>query len=113
LPIQLSVLGILSREFFAILDTGLNHNFALRAEHLQQWAGVSAKQLGMVSINGYPIPIAQADLVLEGSTLALPDGIAVYPANVPFAPRLPTLGLRALVRNRIRVLIDGADVTIG
>ena len=67
----------------------------------------------MVSINGYPIPIAQADLVLEGATLAIPDGIAVYPANVPFAPRLPTLGLRALVRNRIRVLIDGADVTIG
>jgi hypothetical protein len=112
-PVRLSVHGVLSQEFPAILDTGLNHNFAIRAEHLHYWAGATAKQCGIVSINGYPIPIAQADLVLEGSVLPLPDGIAIYPDNVPFAPRLPTLGLRALVRNNIRVLIDGTDVTLG
>lgn len=105
--------GIASVEFPAVVDTGLSHNMSMREEHLQQWVQLPAKRIGVVSINGYPVPTVQADLVIEGRTLPLRDGIAVYPPGNPFAPRLPTLGLRALVRNKVRLLIDGYDVTIG
>jgi hypothetical protein len=112
-PLRLAVQGILSQEFPAILDTGLNHNLAIQEEQLQQWAQVVVKRSAVVSINGYPIPIAQADLVLEGKVLPLRDGIVVYPPGMSFAPRLPTLGLRALVRHKVRIVINGIDVTVG
>ncbi len=112
-PLRLAVQGILSQEFPAILDTGLNHNLAIREEQLQQWAQVVVKKSGIVTINGYPIPVGQADLVLAGRVLSLRDGIVVYPAGTPFSPRLPTLGLRALVRHKVRVVVDGVNATIG
>jgi hypothetical protein len=112
-PIRLSIQGILSPEFPAVLDTGLSHNLSLREEHFQQWVQLPAKRIGTVSINGHPVPTVQVDLVLEGKTLPLRDGIAVYPPQNPFAPRLPTIGLRALVRNKVRLVIDGFDLTIG
>ena len=112
-PIRLSIHGVLSQEFPAVLDTGLSHNLSMREEHLQQWIQLPAKRTGIVSINGLPVPTVQVDLVLEGKTFPLRDGMAVYPPQNPFAPRLPTLGLRALVRNKVRLVIDGFDVTIG
>lgn len=112
-PLRLSMQGISSAEFPAVLDTGLSHNMSMREEHLQQWVQLPAKKIGIVSINGHPVPTVQADLVIEGKTLPLRDGIAVYLPGNPFAPRIPTLGLRALVRNKVRLVIDGFDVTIG
>jgi hypothetical protein len=111
-PVRLSFQGILSPEFPAILDTGLSHNFSMREEHLQQWLQLPAKRIGVVFINGHPVPTVQADLMLEGKTLLLREGVVVYPPKSPFAPRLPTLGLRALVRNKVRLVIDGFDVAI-
>ena len=40
--------------------------------------------------------------------LELKGGIAVYPPDVPNPARLPILGLRGLIRNRLRLTIDGA-----
>ena len=40
--------------------------------------------------------------------LTLPQGIAVHRASDPFAPRLPLLGVRALVTNQLRITIDGS-----
>lgn len=112
-PVRLSIQGLLSPEFPAVLDTGLSHNFSMKEEHLQQWLQLPAKKVGVAFINGYPVPTVHADLVIEGRMLALREGMAVYPPQNPFAPRLPTLGLRALVRNKVRLVIDGYDVTIG
>jgi hypothetical protein len=85
----------------------------MKEEHLQQWLQLPAKKIGVVFINGFPVPTVQADLIIEGKTLTLREGMAVYPPQNPFAPRLPTLGVRALVRNKVRLVIDGDDVTIG
>lgn len=38
--------------------------------------------------------------------LELPRGIAVYPTEGEF-PRLPLLGLRALISNRLHLAVDG------
>ncbi|HEX7377727.1 MAG TPA: hypothetical protein VF278_11475 [Pirellulales bacterium] len=111
-PIRLTIAGILSPEFPAILDTGLSHNLSMREEHVQQWVQLPARKTGIVFVNGQAAPTIEADLVLEGITFPLRDGVVAYPPRHPFAPRLPTLGLRALVRNNIRLLIDGFDVTI-
>lgn len=70
------------------------------------------RKLGAIRINGVIVPVAAADIELDGTVLSNPDGIVVYPDNVPFAPRLPVLGLRTLVRNNVEVVIRGHDVII-
>jgi len=35
------------------------------------------------------------------------EGLIVYPDNAPNPARLPILGLRALVRNHLKLIIDG------
>jgi hypothetical protein len=37
----------------------------------------------------------------------MPEGIVVYPEDVPNPARLPILGLRALVRSDLKLIIDG------
>ena len=39
--------------------------------------------------------------------LCAPEGIIVYPNLFPNPSRIPTLGLRALVRNELSLIIDG------
>ena len=42
------------------------------------------------------------------------EGITIYPEGAPNTPRLPLLGLRAISRNGLRIVIDGKrrEVTI-
>lgn len=70
------------------------------------------RKLSDVKINGVVVPVAVADIELDGAILSNPDGIIVYPDNIPFAPRLPVLGLRTLVRNNVEIVIRGKDVII-
>jgi hypothetical protein len=39
--------------------------------------------------------------------LALDEGIAIYPNDGSNYPRLPLLGLRAIIKNNLRLVIDG------
>ena len=39
--------------------------------------------------------------------LSLREGIIIYPRGNPLGPRLPLLGLRALVQNNLEMVIDG------
>jgi hypothetical protein len=39
--------------------------------------------------------------------LEMHEGLIVYPEDAPNPARLPILGLRALVRNRLTLVIDG------
>jgi hypothetical protein len=109
-----------ARRFPAILDTGLNHNFAIRREHLDRWTTLSLPMLRQVTIQNRDIPLAAAHVWLhrnrpgtssiadlEPIRLRTPEGIAVFPANVSNPARLPILGLRALVRNHLKLIIDG------
>jgi hypothetical protein len=57
--------------------------------------------------------LVEADIDLDGTILHCPEGVSVFPDGHPVAPRLPLLGLRAVARNKIKIVIDGMDVTVG
>jgi hypothetical protein len=106
-PIGLWAGDQLSPRFPAILDTGHSHNLSIRREQFREWVKADLKQTGFIRVNNQVVPLAQADLDLEGTRIRCPEGIAVYPDSHPSAPRLPLLGLRAIVRNGLTVIIDG------
>jgi hypothetical protein len=108
------------RRFPAILDTGLNHNFAIRREHLERWAALRLAERKSVSIGNQNVPLAAAHVWvyrnepgtnttsdLQPFRLRTPEGIAVFPERTPNPARLPILGLRALVRSDLKLIIDG------
>jgi len=110
--------------FPAILDTGHNHNFSIQERQVIEWARVrpnSLARLGEVRVNRQEVPLLAAflwihrnrsgrsELLPQPYRMALPQGIAMYPEGMPGAPRLPLLGLRGLVSNKLRLTIDGAN----
>jgi hypothetical protein len=107
--------------FPAILDTGNNHNFAIRRDHLVRWAGLqpdASRVLGAMRERDRRLPLHAARLWLhrnvpgerrarhdrEPHLLEVAEGITVYPDDI--GPRLPILGLRALTRNHLHLGID-------
>lgn len=104
----------------AVLDTGNNHNFAIREEHFA-WARLpDASKIGQVRTLGQELDLLAVNVWIHpnrpGSRdtwdrqpfrLELHGGIAVYPRGVPSPARLPILGLRAIIKNDLRLLIDG------
>lgn len=107
--------------FPAILDTGHNHNFSIHERHIVDWARLSREQLprrGRTTVDEEKISLhaaivwihpnvpGQRDQFTEQAPycLELPEGIAIRPgADIP---RLPLLGLRALVRNKLHFTMD-------
>jgi hypothetical protein len=129
--VSLAVRDVLSgtaemRRFPALLDTGMNHFFALQERHLTQWAELALNQLDIVghirergqtlslyaaSLFVYPNKAGNIELAEQISfRLSIPRGIIVYP-NAGL-PRLPLLGLRTNVHNRLRLLISGDQRTV-
>ena len=113
-----------AQRFPAVLDTGNNHNFSIRHAHLLSWAGTAVTEhfeRGRMIVADQEIPLVNANVWLHRNRLGerdllgrkppicleLPEGIAVYPPNALHAVRLPTLGLRGLVRNGLRLVVDG------
>jgi hypothetical protein len=109
--------------FPAILDTGFSHNFGIREELLVRWAGIHPAcfpRTGDLRVNNVTVSRYDADVWLYRNQsgqcaeleddrpfrLALNQGIAVYPAGTPHAPRLPVLGLRALKWTGLHLSID-------
>ncbi|HWB13589.1 MAG TPA: hypothetical protein VG826_30470 [Pirellulales bacterium] len=111
--VRLCVGRQISGEFPAVLDTGHSHNFSISEALLHSWTGFSLLSVRTTRVNGVPVPVAMADVELEGHRLRLPDGIAVFPQGHPAITRLPLVGLRAIVRNRLKVSIEGDEATIG
>jgi hypothetical protein len=109
-----------SRQFPAILDTGLNHNFAIRREHLDRWTALRLPARKSVTIRKQEIPLAATHVWvyrnqprtnspsdLAPVRLRTPEGIVVFPESALNPARLPILGLRALVRSDLKLTIDG------
>ena len=109
--------------FLAILDTGHNHTFSIQERHLVEWAGLgpaALAEIGSVRDRGDRIGLRAAAIWVhrtepgsrqrltsdEPYELSAPHGIAVYPAEADF-PRLPLLGLRAITRNRLVLVVNG------
>jgi hypothetical protein len=104
--------------FPAVLDTGNNHNFAIRQEQLDRWTGLTLAKRGLVNVGGRTLPLYAANVWIHSDhrgafRLRMEEGIVVYP-DVPNPARLPILGLRGLVRNGVRLIIDGKtqEVTV-
>jgi hypothetical protein len=113
-----------SPRFPAILDTGHNHNLSIQERQLTQWAAIrpdALPHLGHIVVNRQEVPLLSAKLWIHRNRpqmsevlsrpygMELPQGIAVYREGTPGAPRLPLLGLRGLVNNRLQLTVDGAN----
>jgi hypothetical protein len=112
--------------FPALLDTAHTHHFLIREEHLWRWAGLrpDALHLGWGSIRqqGRRFPLRAAQLWMHPNLpghwdrpagrpphrIYVPEGIVVYPPGSSF-PRLPLVGLRAIVRNKLDPRVRGKD----
>jgi hypothetical protein len=109
--------------FPAVLDTGCSHNFGIREELLRRWAGIQPAdfpRMRDIHVNGITVSRYDADVWLYRNQpgqreeladglpcrLALKEGIVVYPAGTPNAPRLPVLGLRGLKWTGLPLSID-------
>ncbi|MBI3461470.1 MAG: hypothetical protein HY000_00185 [Planctomycetes bacterium] len=110
--VRLIVRGGPTPRFPAVLDTGHSHNFSITERQLRDWGQTSLPTVRVIRVNGRPVPVANADLEIDGILLTLPEGIAVFPEGHPAATRLPLLGLRALVRNRLKTVIDGKNMQV-
>jgi hypothetical protein len=115
--------------FPAIVDTGHTHTFAVKHQHLRQWCGIRPdmlRPLGHIRHAENRIPLHALRLWLhfnrpgemapsldEPFSLELLGGVAVYPDGQQY-PRLPLLGMRAILGNHLRLTIDGerASVTL-
>jgi hypothetical protein len=103
--------------FPAVLDTGNNHNFAIRQDQLARWTGLSLPKRGLINVGGRTIPLYAANVWIHADSgtsfcLWMEEGIAIYPPDVANPARLPILGLRRLLRNGLRIVIDGKKLDI-
>jgi hypothetical protein len=106
-----------------ILDTGNTFTFAITERQLCTWAGLDPRFLNTclpIDLGGHTIPVREARIWLypnrpggrdtfadqPARLLEVRRGIAIYPDGAPNAPRLPILGLRALVENRLHLKVD-------
>jgi hypothetical protein len=127
--VSIHLAGVLQPEqnipkFPALLDTGNNFDFSIQHRHLREWAGVDSALfplLGDVEIDDQPVDRHEATVWLypnipgtrdipSGSPpfrLSMRKGIAVYARDaVPPGPRLPLLGLPALLNNDLDFWLD-------
>jgi hypothetical protein len=100
--------------FPAVVDTGNNHNFAIRQEQFARWTGLTLPKRGLVNVGGTTNPLHAGNVWIHPDSgdpfrLRMEEGIAVYPPDLTNPARLPILGLRGLVRNGLRIVIDGKD----
>ena len=106
------------KPFPAILDTGHSHNFSIARRHLERWGGAELPRIGQSRVGGNLVPQCAAELKLhrnrpgrrelrDAYPLKMDGGIAVIPDDLPIAPRLPLLGIKAIIGNKLRMILDG------
>jgi hypothetical protein len=107
----------------ALLDTGNNHNFSIQEHQLSRWAGIQPQGLAFLGTirEGERTPsLRRAHIWIHRNQsgardrrvgrpflLALEEGIATYPSDGSNYPRIPLLGLRAIIKNNLRLVIEG------
>jgi hypothetical protein len=116
----------------ALIDTGNNAAFSIQDRHLREWSGINSNLLtflGNSIISDRIVPRRAATVWLYPNVpgtrivagdrrpylLDVPEGIAVYGGDaLPIAPRLPLLGLPALLHNDLELWLDPelAEVTV-
>lgn len=97
---KMSGLGPDAARIPIILDTGYTHHFSINECQLFEWAGARSGRVWIYrNVPGERIP----DPLATPIALTLPEGFAIYPGTS--GPRLPLLGLRALVQNKLHLTI--------
>jgi hypothetical protein len=108
-----------SRPFPALLDTGHSHNFSIGAGQLKRWTGAILEKVGELDISGTVVSQFGAELRIHANVrggaqlsgkshaLEVPQGISVFEEGSPNAPRLPLIGLRTIIANKLTLAIDG------
>jgi hypothetical protein len=106
-----------SRPLPAILDTGHGHNLSIGEGQLRRWSGASLSRIGELEVGRerviqYAAAVSvhrnvpgQAALRGDSYLLEMPQGISVF--QDAEAPRLPLIGLRTIVANKLILVIDG------
>lgn len=101
----------------AILDTGHGHNLSIGRRQLERWSGAALRRIGELEIDHRRVVQYAADVrvhrnepgraALRGDSypLEMPQGISILEEED--APRLPLIGLRTLVANRLKLIADG------
>ena len=62
----------------AILDTGNNHNFAIRQEHWDRWIHSAPRRIGQINVGGFIVPLFAAKVWIHSNregTVELSGGI--------------------------------------
>jgi hypothetical protein len=102
----------------ALLDTGNNHNFSIQEQQLSRRAGIhpeGLRSLGVMREAGRTPALRFANVWIQRNQpipaedpvkLTLDEGIAIDSADGSNYPRLPLLGLRALLKNNLKLVID-------
>lgn len=110
--------------FPALLDTGNNFGFSIQDRHLREWAGIaraSLERIGGIEIDGDVVGRREAAVWLHPNVpgrqaaavdgrpyrMRMSQGIVVYPPDAdPPGPRLPLLGLPALLDSDLDLWLD-------
>jgi hypothetical protein len=102
------------------------HNFSINEALLESWLNLRIDRFrprALTKVDGEKLPLRTAELVLHRNVpttktiggdhydLSIPQGIVVHPKTTAY-PRMPILGLRALVNSRLRVVIDGRKLVV-
>jgi hypothetical protein len=101
----------------AILDTGHGHNLSIGDGQLRRWSGASLERIGELEVGHRRVVQYAADvrvhrnvpgrsaLRCDSYPLEMPQGISVFEDSE--APRLPLIGLRTIVANKLVLMVDG------
>jgi hypothetical protein len=124
--VYLSIRGKLATATPAYLDQGHNQNFSISEEQLR-WLDIDPnllRTIGSVRFRNERIPAKEADVVLCGNKRAtremLPEhnyqfsfssdqGILVHKESIA---ALPILGFRGILRNNLRLIFDGSQMSV-
>ena len=115
-------IGDVRRRFPALLDTGHSHNMSISTRHLERWSGAKLEMVGDVNIGNDVVSQFAAEVHIHRSVkgmlsaetypLEMPQGISVIEDGCPAAPRLPLIGLRTLISNKLKLIVDGGQQTV-
>jgi hypothetical protein len=114
-----------SQQFPALLDLGFNGSFLLREDHINQWLKLKLDEMSFpflraVKIGGESVPTFEASVWLHANVpgfrdqldsrpafrLELAGGVIICPTSMSRF-HLPLLGVSALRKNRLRMLVNG------
>ena len=112
------------RRFPVSIDTGFNGDFFIPERYLREWAGLAPNDLALIgrahfeshvlalrsaTIWLHPNRPGARDAFAEGPPypLDMPASIMVWPSAVPGGRRLPLLGVHAIQRAGLRLVVDG------